>query len=108
MGNIGVRDVLPRKSSHVVIFIILNLIIYAISKKDMKNELNDNFLCKCGHRNKMHTTLEDAMQYYNLPGRMCVEYKDYGNPYRTSEQICHCNDFVPDNLKYLESLNGKF
>jgi len=62
-----------------------------------------DFLCKCGHRNKMHTSFEDALQYNGHKGRMCVEYKDYGNPDRTSEQICMCNDFVGDNLKTLES-----
>lgn len=65
--------------------------------------MNENFPCKtCGHRNKMHSSLEDALQYNNHIGRMCVEYKDYGVLDRTSEVICGCNDFVPDNLGYLE------
>lgn len=67
--------------------------------------LEANFLCKCGHRNKLHASLEDSLKYYNNVGRMCYEYKDYGKPDRTSEQICMCYNFVADNLKTLEKLS---
>ena len=72
--------------------------------------MNDNFLCQCGHRNRMHTSLEDAMLGYRHTGRMCVEYKDAihvnGKWYHSKEEICRCGNFVPDNLKTLEELSG--
>jgi len=73
--------------------------------------MDKDFPCKtCGHRNVMHTSLEDAAKYRNHQGRMCIEYKyypDFKAKYKhTSEEICKCNDFVPDNLKYLEIKSG--
>ncbi len=67
--------------------------------------MNPNFLCKCGHRNKMHSTFDDALKYRNHTGRMCIEYANYPDP-EGSEVICSCNDFVPDNLKTLELLSN--
>jgi hypothetical protein len=58
-------------------------------------------LCKCGHRDKMHSTAEDALKYYNHVGRMCVEYADYPDP-DGSEEICKCNNFIADNLTSIE------
>jgi hypothetical protein len=69
----------------------------------------DDFLCKCGHRNKMHIPKDDVEFYFydNNQGRICVEYSDCVNVkgayYHSSEKICNCNDFIGDNLKYLES-----
>lgn len=62
-------------------------------------------LCKCGHRDEMHTTLENAHTSGHV-GRLCVEYKDYPNydaPYlHATEQICNCGNFVADNLLSIE------
>lgn len=67
--------------------------------------MQKDFPClTCGHRNAMHTSLEDAAKYRNHQGRMCIEYRDYPKNY--SEEICQCNDFVPDNLKFLENRSG--
>jgi hypothetical protein len=69
--------------------------------------MTEDFLCKCGHRNKMHVSLEDALKGYGHIGRMCVEYADSinfkGIYYHSKEDICRCNDFIGDNLKTLES-----
>ena len=75
------------------------------------NELSPNFLCKCGHRNKMHCIdIEDCFKNYNIKGRMCIEYRSYPNIFdpetnRIDERICMCRDFIPDNMAYLE---GKY
>ena len=61
-----------------------------------------DLLCKCKHRDKMHTTLEDALKYRNHIGRMCVEYKYYPDM-EGREDICTCNDFVVDNLTSIEN-----
>ena len=49
-------------------------------------------LCKCGHRDTMHSSFEDALKFYNHKGRMCIEYRDYPNydaPYlHATEEIC--------------------
>ena len=71
--------------------------------------LSPDYLCTCGHRNKMHVSLADAKKYRNHDGRMCIEYKDAisvaGVVYHNKEEICRCNDFVGDNLKTLEHLS---
>jgi hypothetical protein len=71
--------------------------------------VNGDFLCNCGHRNKMHSSVEDALFLYQHVGRMCYEYQDVccinGKFYNSSEEICKCDNFIPDNLKYLEELN---
>ena len=71
--------------------------------------MDKEFLCKCGHRNKMHISREDALKEYRSIGRICVEYKDSicvkDVWYHSGESICFCNDFVPDNLKTLEQLS---
>ena len=67
----------------------------------------EDFLCRCGHRNKIHSTFDDALKYGQHKGRICVEYRDSicvkGVWYHSGEEICMCNDFIPDNLKTLES-----
>lgn len=74
--------------------------------------MNDNFLCECGHRNKMHSTVEDALKGYNINGRICFEYLNYSDRLNgvedswNVETICQCKDFVPDNLKTLELLSN--
>lgn len=74
--------------------------------------MNDNFLCKCGHRNKMHSNLEDALKGYNINGRICFEYKNYSDRLKgfpdswRKEDICMCADFTPDNLATLELLSN--
>jgi len=69
----------------------------------MNNELSPNFLCQCGHRNKMHASKKDSLEGYAHDGRMCVEYKSWPYPSQ-DEQICLCDDFTPDNLKTLEMM----
>ena len=64
-------------------------------------------LCKCGHRDSMHTTIEDALKYRTgHVGRLCVEYADYPNydaPYlHATEEICKCPNFIADNLLTIE------
>ena len=73
------------------------------------NNLPDNFPCKtCGHDNHMHCTRDASLEGYGIDGRMCIEYRDYPNYnahyLHATEEICKCNDFIADNLKYLESL----
>ena len=63
--------------------------------------------CKCGHRDKMHTTLEDGIKFRTGQiARICTEYADYPNyeaPYlHATEEICKCEDFVADNLLSIE------
>jgi len=77
-------------------------------------ELSPNFICICGHRNKLHASKEDteAWSKGSVRGRMCVEYKDAicikGVWYHTdSEWICSCPNFVPDNLRTLETMSEK-
>lgn len=73
--------------------------------------MNDSFLCKCGHRNKMHSTVEDATKMYGINGRICFEYKNFDDRIKgvvdswEKEEICMCRDFKPDNLKTLEQLS---
>jgi len=63
-------------------------------------------LCKCGHRDTMHSTLEDALKYRQNIGRLCTEYADYPNydaPYlHATEEICICDNFIADNLLSIE------
>ena len=74
--------------------------------------MNENFLCECGHRNKMHSSREDALKGYNIDGRICFEYKNYSDRLKgvedswNDETICTCRDFTPDNLKTLELLSN--
>ena len=74
--------------------------------------MNDNFLCECGHRNKMHTNCEEALKGYNINGRICFEYANYVARRQgvedswEDEKICMCSDFIPDNLKTLELLSN--
>jgi len=74
--------------------------------------MSPDFLCKCGHRNKMHTNCEEALKGYNINGRICFEYKNYGDRVKgiedswTIETICSCRDFNPDNLATLELLSN--
>lgn len=57
----------------------------------------------------MHSSLEDALEGYGHVGRMCFEYKDClhinDKFYHSSEDICNCSDFTPDNLLTLEKLS---
>jgi hypothetical protein len=68
--------------------------------------LNPNFVCVCNHLNKMHISTEEALKYNTNGYRICIEYKDSicvnGIRYHNSENICHCGDFIPDNLRFLE------
>ncbi len=74
--------------------------------------MNDNFLCKCGHRNKMHASIKDSKAMYNIDGRICFEYKNFADRVKgvldswNKEEICKCSDFNPDNLKTLELLSN--
>lgn len=71
-------------------------------------QIDSEFLCKCGHRNKMHITLGEALQNSYM-GRICVEYKDAicirDIWYHNREEICTCGNFKPDNLKTLEHMS---
>lgn len=74
--------------------------------------MKDNFLCECGHMNKMHSSKEDALKGYNINGRICFEYRNIAlrlNGDRDAwkdETCCFCLDFTPDNLKTLELLSN--
>jgi hypothetical protein len=73
-------------------------------------DLNPDFLCICGHRNRMHITLEEALQN-SYSDRICIEFKDVicakGVWYHNQEVICNCNKFVGDNLLTLEQQSEK-
>jgi len=76
--------------------------------------LDPNFLCACGHKNRKHITIAEALKnkaFNGNPQRLCVEYRDYPNPeadyLHATEEICKCNDFVPDNLRTLELFSEK-
>jgi len=70
--------------------------------------VNTDFLCKCGHRNKIHITTEEAIKERYF-GRICVEYRDAicvkDVWYHNKEAICSCYNFIPDNLNTLEQLS---
>jgi hypothetical protein len=75
-------------------------------------DLNPDFLCVCGHRNKLHASLEDSLAWNGHHiGRMCVEYRDViyvkGIWYHDREEICACPNFVGDNLLTLEQQSEK-
>ena len=68
--------------------------------------LNPNFLCECGHRNKMHVIQEPNTGYNSGSDgkRICVEFENWPYNHVEDERICMCSEFTPDNLKTLEMM----
>jgi hypothetical protein len=59
----------------------------------------------------MHISTEEALKYNTNGYRICIEYKDSicvnGIWYHNREDICHCGNFVGDNLRTLELASEK-
>ena len=67
------------------------------TRKKRAKKLPRRFPCSCGHIKELH-----MQEYYTAPYEWCAGHtlaarNKYGRLYN-----CECEQFVPDNLKYLE------
>lgn len=67
------------------------------SKKVRKKKLKKNFPCKCGHPKAMHGYAGES-----IGDEWCDGFVIRGDKGFRLRDICECERFVPDNLKYLE------
>lgn len=73
--------------------------------------MNADYPCTCGHPKDSHWEQDDNDNISDGVGH-CQEEIDPSGHHCSScsydpEDYCRCEAFEPDNLKYLEDLNGK-
>ena len=65
--------------------------------KNKKKRLKKTFPCKCGHIKAMHDSVGPP-----IGDEWCNGYSSHGAKGYRLKDLCQCERFVPDNLKYLE------